>query len=52
MDINEKIIKNETIFFRSIIADINTTHNNEEKNIKVIYISYIYNIIYYTMGKN
>ena len=31
MDMNKKIIKNQSIFFRSIISDINKSQNNEEK---------------------
>ena len=35
MDINKIIIKNQVNFFRSMIYDINKTHCNKEKHIKL-----------------
>ena len=41
MDVNKVIIKNQTLFFRSMISDINKTHCNKEKHIKLSILKHI-----------
>ena len=48
MDNNKIIIKNQTNFFKSMISDINKTHNNKEKHIKLTRLKQILNNYYKT----
>ena len=48
MDINKIIMKNQVNFFKSMISDINKTHNNEDKNIKLAILKQILNDYYKT----
>ena len=50
MDINKIIIKNQTYFFKSMISDINKTHNNEDKHIKLVILKQILNDYYKTQN--
>ena len=48
MDINKIIIKNQVNFFKSMIYDINKTHDNKEKHIKLAILKQILNDYYKT----
>ena len=48
MDINKIIMKNQVNFFKSMISDINKTHDNEEKHIKLAILKQILNDYYKT----
>ena len=50
MDNNKIIIKNQTNFFKSMISDINKTHNNEDKHIKLLILKQILNDYYKTQN--
>ena len=48
MDINKIIMKNQVNFFKSMISDINKTHDNKEKHIKLAILKQILNDYYKT----
>ena len=50
MDINKIIMKNQVNFFKSMISDINKTHDNKEKHIKLAILKQILNDYYKTQN--